>query len=250
MKQEGEKGADWLLWVSGPGSDLLLVAAEMCQLVDILKSKPLKNLSGLYVLPPRTIDAEPPRLSPAWGRTKKHRPGGVPATKGKANSVHEACREEEEGKGRAQAPRATDIHTRALPLLNWQFTAWHYAHPSIKVITTKTHSEWEALEEAQLLCADGHGPNGSATSVTTLTQGTQSSFPALKRLHLTEAIEFFLQGAPPTYRVVLRHYTGTARTTQRVLGGADMATDMEEMPPQTPTCFRLMPLCSHCPRGS
>lgn len=154
MKQEGEKGADWLWWVSGPGSDLLLMAAEMCQLVDILKSKPLKSLSGLYVLSPRTIDAEPPRLSLAWGRTKKHRPGGVPATKGKANSVREACREEEEGKGRAQAPRATDIHTRALPLLNWLFTAWHCAHPSIKVITTKTHSEWEALEEAHLLRAE------------------------------------------------------------------------------------------------
>lgn len=59
MKQEGEKGADWLLWVSGPGSDLLLIAAEMCQLVDILKSKPLKDLSGLDVLPPRTTDAIP-----------------------------------------------------------------------------------------------------------------------------------------------------------------------------------------------
>lgn len=83
-------------------------------------------------------------LSPAWGRTKKHMPGGVPATKGKADSVSEGCREEEEGTGKAQAPRATDIHTRALPLLNGLFTAWHCARPSNKVTTTKTHSEWEA----------------------------------------------------------------------------------------------------------
>lgn len=36
-------------------------------------------------------------------------------------------------------------------------------------------------------------------------------------------MEFFLQGAPPNYRVVLLHFIGTAKTTQSVLKGAEIA---------------------------
>lgn len=39
------------------------------------------------------------------------------ATEGEADTVIEVSSEEEEGNGKAKAPRATDIHTKALPLL-------------------------------------------------------------------------------------------------------------------------------------
>lgn len=67
------------------------------------------------------------------------------ATKGKADRVIVASSEEQEGNGKAKAPRATDIHTRSLPLLTWIFMTWYCAHSSIIAIMAKAHGERKTL---------------------------------------------------------------------------------------------------------
>jgi len=76
---------------------------------------------------------------------------------GRADRVIEGSPEEEAGIGKTKAPRATDTHTQALPLLTWIYTTWRCTHPSITVITAKVHGG--SPSPAAQNC---HGPMGSS----------------------------------------------------------------------------------------
>lgn len=53
--------------------------------------------------------------------------------------------EEGEGDAMAKSPGATNVCTRALPVLTWMLIVWLCAYPPITMITAKAHSEWKAL---------------------------------------------------------------------------------------------------------
>ena len=93
--------------------ELLLTAAEMCQLTGVSKDPQIYNLlqdlSGLYAhFLQDTIDPEIPQLSPEAGRSKKYTSWGIPDTKGNADRVIDATSEEEEGE-RKQRPQEPPI---------------------------------------------------------------------------------------------------------------------------------------------
>lgn len=129
MQQAGEWGTNWsFACLFGMGSELLFTAVKMGLLAGISKDPKfhnfLKDPSRLYAhCLQDTTDLKSPWLSPERNKTKEHNTGGAPATKGKADRVIKASSAEEEGNGKPKSSRATNMRTRALPLLSWIFIA-------------------------------------------------------------------------------------------------------------------------------